>query len=177
MNENLSVSWLAAKDKVLQEVTHAFANVTLENGMSLSQADLEGAYWSDSEFLRAREFDAELEWGDVQKAKLESMASAFSFLDDEGWRFYLPAYLTLCLKSWDSGYPVEVDRLVSNLTPVFEGALIGDRIRRFDKLTHDQHKAVASFLTFVVQYSEEFCREAQLAIDTYWGLKKVNVAH
>lgn len=52
------------------------------------------------EELRAQ--DPEQVWTDVTEQQLRSYSGYFSFSDDEGWRFYLPAYMSMILRGFPS---------------------------------------------------------------------------
>ena len=49
--------------------------------------------------------DPETTWQDVPDESIEGRQEYFTFSDPEGWRFYLPAYMTHCLRSFpDCGW-------------------------------------------------------------------------
>jgi hypothetical protein len=101
--------------QLIQLIHTAFADVTLGGGETLHQAHLEGAYTDEKVWLAARQKDPESHWSEVPDWKLETGSSTLSFLDAEGWRFYIPAFMCWSLKNWRTTDSITVDSVLWNL--------------------------------------------------------------
>ena len=146
---------------LIQQIHEAFAEVAIGGGETLHQAHLEGAYTDKAEWLAAREMDPESHWSEVPDSKLESISSALSFIDPEGWRFYIPAYMCWTLQNWRTTGKIAADQVIWNLEYADERAT-----KRYDLLSRVQSEAVYDFLEFFVKYSG--VDDAGNAIRLYW---------
>src|SRR5690349_23011941 len=82
------------RDRLVEEIKAAFANVTREGGISWSESDVVDAYGSKDQRARAREIDRDLSWTElVDDESWEDSpgVGGWSFLDAIGFRYYLPA--------------------------------------------------------------------------------------
>ncbi len=85
-----------SKQRLLDSIAAAFANVPLGEGVGL----FEGRALDDYDDPKpARERDEKLNWPAISDADLEGCKSSLSFFDAAGFRFHLPAYMCLDLRS------------------------------------------------------------------------------
>jgi hypothetical protein len=89
-----------AAQEVIKEISQAFRLIRLNLGMSLSQGDLEGVILNNATMQAVRQQDTELDWWNISDEKLMRLESALSFLDDDGWLFYMPAYMVWTVSEW-----------------------------------------------------------------------------
>lgn len=78
----------------------AFQGVSLGNGVSLHESEALERHDCEVDRFAARELDEKTNWKlHVQDPELSQIATVGGpiFMDAEGFRFYLPAYLTLML--------------------------------------------------------------------------------
>lgn len=86
--------------KLLEEIKKAFSNTTLGNGISLREARAIDDDWVDRS-EKARKLDEQSDWQKVTDQDLENYSTSFhSFSDQEGKRYYLPAYMSLGLRKF-----------------------------------------------------------------------------
>lgn len=152
-------------DRLQRRIRAAFAGVTLGGGMSLAQAHLEGAYSDEAVYLAARAKDPETDWTEVPGWKIDTGHSTLSFLDPEGWRFYIPAFLSWSLANWrdsDSLTPQSVIWSLANAGDPWE--------KRYALLTGEQSRAILDFLEFFERYADypEDRYDARKATEAYW---------
>ncbi len=104
-SEARSEHWMSAETlrlKVIEMIATAFSKVMLGDGISLHQADALDDYADQTTFTKAREHDPETNWQCISDTKIEKFHESMVFLDALGFRFYLPAFITFALKSYNS---------------------------------------------------------------------------
>lgn len=148
--------------RLIALIAEAFRDVRLDDGTTIHEADLEGAYIDDNVRVSARAKDTEVAWIEVPDWKIERFSSALSFLDPKGWRFYIPAYMIWTLKNWRTTSSPTADFVVWGFEPVVEEL----SIPRFASLSLQQAHAVHGFLKFFCEYSGD--PESRRAMRAYW---------
>jgi len=151
LGENRSPHWLTSDDlreKIITLIERAFQNVTRDGGATLHQMDLiDGGWPMTAEAMKdAEKRDPEVRWQDISATKLSEFHESLSFLDDLGFRFYLPAFMRHALRTssveiWRS----EIDGVLWSLD---SGPTRGYRSSSFALLQHEQKEAVAAFLYY-----------------------------
>lgn len=176
-HERPAEGWLtidALSERLDREIREAFAEVTRGDGVTLHEADVIDDYGSDQERLAARQLDTDQHWSEVPDALIARMPHALSFLDESGFRYYLPAYLSWTLRSYDSTDSASLSALLFDLarpsepsTPEREATVRA----RFRLLTAAQSQVVCRVLRFlaVYGYSCVDVKLVQAALDQYWG--------
>lgn len=148
-------------EKIVAEIRKAFLNVTLNGGLTIHQADLEGAFTDPGVKLEARKKDLESFWWEIPDWKIEKYHSAISFLDRNGFRFYMPAVMTWVLRNGKKTTSITaycfINSLLPGYCPVINPVLI---------LTKIQASTVYSFLKFVETYYSH--SNAKNALISYW---------
>ena len=88
----------AERRRLLCQIESAFDGVRLGNGVSLHQARALDNYESGEEAAAAaRTFDTEETWQEIPDEKVDRLGDALSFLDAEGFRFYIPRFMVYTL--------------------------------------------------------------------------------
>jgi len=129
------------KSYLLNLIEAAFKDVTLEDGVSLHEADVIDNYGSAEERLAARRPDEKEDWHRLDKNELERMPWVLSFYDAKGLHFHLPAYLTMAVEDHTQA---AVDSLLFTLC--YESEYNHERLSILSKR---QRKAVRHVLKFV----------------------------
>jgi len=80
-------------DKIQNEVKLAFRNVVLGEGIGLWQAQAIDDFESKEVQLKARERDEKTDWLAIPNGDLSKCFSSLSFVDAEGMRFLIPAFI------------------------------------------------------------------------------------
>ncbi len=80
-------------DDVISEISAAFADTQLDDGIGLFQANGLDDYASEDELKRLRDRDEKTDWRRISCADLERCYAAPSFFDARGFVFHLPAFL------------------------------------------------------------------------------------
>jgi hypothetical protein len=153
--EARSPGWLSISDiktKIVEMVQLAFEDVRLGNGISLHQADVVDDYGTRAEFDAAKLHDPETRWQQIPTSKIERFCGSMTFLDSEGFRFYLPAFIIYGLNTFNPDFgSMEADGVL------FAAESYSDSHKdNFAILNTEQLRAVASFLKFTSLYVEKF---------------------
>jgi hypothetical protein len=85
------------------------------------------------------ELDPEYNWEDVSGEDVEKFTEYFCFADAEGWRFYLPAYMSHYLRNYSNRH----------YNPVY--LAYSSSPDRLELLTPDQRKCVDDFVELCEQ--------------------------
>jgi hypothetical protein len=152
-----------------EAMRQAFASVRLGNGVSLQQARAKDDYQGEKEQMAARSLDREERWEEVADVKLTNLHDVHAFLDADGFRFYLPAYMQWVLRHLgDEEEGLNCSFLYSLMLPPPEEEWYGDRLLKFEILTVEQAKLVAGFWRFLGR-TENYRGDAEEALRGYWG--------
>ncbi|MEM7235130.1 MAG: DUF6714 family protein [Planctomycetota bacterium] len=141
-----------------EEVSSAFAGVTLGSGLSLDQAEA----LDDWQGLPSRPpRRGALDWSKIPHRRLRRFQE-FSVLDAEGMRYYLPAFMVWILTSPDDQDSDADQYLVWTLqTDPESGA--------FERLDESQRRVTAKFLEFRSRFaSDRFDRSDELEALKTW---------
>lgn len=153
------------REMLIAEIREAFADVGRGEGTSLLQGRVLDEYGSPAEQEAARTRDVDTHWWDVGDYRLERLHNALIFLDADGFRYYLPAFMTWTLRHGrKSDVPVG-DYAVGELAR-------RDPTRDLELMTEPQCRAVSRFLQFVASHPKDDwadSREAAVALRRHWG--------
>lgn len=156
------------KSYLLNLIERAFAGVQLEDGVSLHEADVIDNYGTNAERQAARATDELEDWHRLDRHELEHMGWVLSFYDDKGFRFHLPAYLTMAVEDYRNEV---VDSLLFHLCSVADDGEAYNR-QRFAILSSYQRRAVRHVLKYLRHHTGKFYEWDHLRIDralrNYW---------
>lgn len=135
------------REALISEIHAAFKEVSRGRGVSLHEARAIDNYESDLEREKARKLDTDSSWDEVPDKDIEYFHDVFSFFDEEGFRYYLPAYMIWAVKYFDVSGSCSSDNVIYNLecSPVSRGK---DRLV-FDLFDLAQCRAICRFLKFM----------------------------
>ncbi len=95
------------REAILAEIRSAFEGFTRDGGMSWSEAILANVYGPDDDGVESRWQDDGKDWEAVASDPewpAEPKKGGFSFLDATGYRYYLPAAMTVALNDGPCEY-------------------------------------------------------------------------
>jgi hypothetical protein len=152
---------ITAEDVIL-EIERAFDGVAREDGITLHEAVALDDYASDAGRTQARLRDTESRWQDVPTEDIEREYTIFSFLDDKGFKYYLPAYMTWMLRNFDHTHSASLDSTIYSLEP---SSYFSKRSTLFNLA---QSTAILHFLEFFMT-DERFDDHSTLNAWTHWA--------
>lgn len=123
---------------ICQKIRAAFAGVQLGGGVGLKQAQGLDDYEDEETCAAWRADDEKEDWSRITSHRLNCCNSSLSFLDAEGMRFHLPAYLMADLKG---EYGFGMDFTLTHLSD--------HCIKQFELLSAEQRVAVRDYLEFI----------------------------
>jgi hypothetical protein len=135
------------RTEVGNTIKNAFKPVLLGNGIGLYEAEAIDNYKGQDEIAVARKKDRNewKKWGDIPENVIKTFYSALCFVDKEGMRFLLPAYMLFAVKNYDKSDSASVDSVMYALDRGLD-AFGGDE----SFLSQEQKEAIISFLKFMV---------------------------
>jgi Family of unknown function (DUF6714) len=167
-------------ERLKAEISDAFSSVERPAGWALR-----GSSEGDEPFLVEKEFQDKADWRTVDPKFLDQapngLASALSFLSDEAFRYYLPAYLLadldgrlqrvdpvfyLCHGLTDAGRQAAVN-------PQRYGARtwLDAQQHRFSVFTKAQARAIRSYLRYKAEVDVLSRTEIEEALKNYWSAR------
>jgi hypothetical protein len=156
------------RKRIIADIESAFADVRRGNGITLHQARSLDDRSGEMEQAEARRKDTETRWQDIPDAWIERLADALAFLDPEGFRYYIPAFMIWALRHYETSDSFAGEAAVHafGVNPSAEG-----QMERFRLFTPRQAAAIARFLEYFAHFAgRDFAdyETAQKALDAYW---------
>jgi len=155
------------QDKLINEISEAFAKVSLEDGIGILEAEALDLCESDKKLEKARKSDFRKKWNEIPESIIEEHYSALCFMDAKGLRFNLPAYMIFALKNWEHSASASID------APIY--ALANVESEQFQEewsiFTIEQRKAITKFLKYmVIEVPDGYVdsSQASLAYEKTW---------
>ena len=151
-----------AIDKIylISKISEAFKDVTLEDGIGLSEANAIDDYKDEQFRMECKKKDEKFNWNAISSALLNEFYCSLSFFDAKGMRFHLPAFMIAEIK----------DEYKFGLS--FPFTMLSDYSKsQFSLLTKNQRDAVKLFLEYLLeQPNYEFEKpDIENAIENYWS--------
>jgi hypothetical protein len=149
---------------VIERIERAFAGVGLGCGVSLREADVIDDYGTDTERKQARAQDEQDDWRRIPEDLIARYHWCLPFLDAEGMRFHLPAYMRFALRRYRDSTSMSIDFTIYALDRE------DDRLRG---LTTPQRAAVRQFLKFMAFNGGRHVDSgaAKHALEVVWRVK------
>jgi hypothetical protein len=148
---------------LINQIETAFSTVELGNGIGLYEAEALDNYADAEKVSRAKVKDRESwkSWRDIPEKVIERSHSALCFVDPEGMRFLLPAYMLFACRYYKTSDAASIDSAVYALD------------RGNDKLGIDlsilstaQISAIIAFLKFMID-AGEYWVDTDVALSAY----------
>lgn len=159
-----------ARGKLNTLIKDAFSGVTLGAGISARQSEVidnHGKGFTRSEFDRIPLGEVTDDWSLVSVSELDRIL--VPHLDDEGFRYYLPALMLSLMDDYESGSM----RAIGTLRGLYPRANSReDCIQRFAILDSRQKNAVATWLAHLdqlVPLGSEDAKVVPRALKAYWS--------
>lgn len=134
------------REMIIKAIEKEFHNVSRDGGTTLHQMDLVDGGWpmTEKSMKDAASKDPELRWQDIPPGKLSLFSDSLCFLDDLGFRFYLPAFMRHALITASPDIDqTEIDGIIWSLD---RGPDCDFRRDCYAWLTSDQKQATAAFV-------------------------------
>lgn len=155
------------EQQLTAEIEAAFKDGELNDGIGINEADRIEVGDRDAFIQKGRNLDRLWwrSWRDIEDKYIASYSSVMDFMDAEGLRWALPAYMIYIINHYKEG-SFSVDTTIYILE---EGALGSDKR---DIYTVEQKRVIAQFLQYMLTIGEEWVdvESAQIALDKVWGV-------
>jgi len=166
---------------VIEQITKAFDGVSRGDGITLYEAEVIDNCGDEKERQEARKLDTETRWQDVPDKSLACGGNGcMSFLDSEGYRYYLPAFMIWSLRNTMSGPErdnITHEEIVRTLGSMSYGKKYFEPCKYRKYFTLKQKQSIAAFLEFLMMWYhfdvpssyDNYLDEEQKCLDNYWG--------
>ena len=157
-------------DSVAQ-IGDGFGSVSLGNGVSLHEVDVIDDYGNEDQRAAPREADQLTDWQRIPDEDIENHASGLCFMDDEGLRFHLPAYMRFTLLRYRESEFISTDMTIYQLSaPDCITRLLGF-------LTDQQIDAMKGFLNACLEIGDDWLdiSKVPLALRVWQGETEATV--
>src|SRR4026208_1212325 len=88
------------EDNLIATIDKAFADVRLEDGVSLNMTEYNDSGGSAKHYAERAKQDERMDWHRSDGKTLQKFTATFSFTDLKGFRFYIPAYMTWTIRNY-----------------------------------------------------------------------------
>jgi len=122
---------------------------------------------SEDEWRREGERDRGVVWTQIDESTLRECDSALCFLDEEGFLYYLPAYLCAALRNIAAGRG-DSSYLVNGAVFHVTNTRDNHALARLKRLSDCQIDAVVNFLRVVREQCRYEAKDAGEALLRYW---------
>jgi hypothetical protein len=94
---------------MLDEIKRVFGDVQRGGGVTLHETEVIDRYGSDDEREQARRKDTDSHWWEVRDEWIEEISGigGLSFLDEVGFHYYLPAYMSYWIRTGEEPWRLE----------------------------------------------------------------------
>lgn len=99
-------------------------------------------------------------WQNIPDKLIEKLHDVLCFLDEKGYRFYLPAYMIYTINNFNSSHSNAIDSTIFSLIPSEYN------LSRFQSFNQWQSQAICQFLSFIALFYTD--GDAIKALE-YWG--------
>ena len=156
---------------LVAEISAAFDGVPREGGTTLHEAEAMDDRKPPEEQRAARRLDPETKWQEVPDADIFACCAALSFLNEKGFRYYIPAFMLYGLRHWGDDWNGILNSCEYHLLHDYPKSL-----RQSDpasiagkyRFTDAQSKAVARFLRFIIDSDETKADRATVEAVERW---------
>ena len=145
-------------------IKDAFGSVLLGNGIGVYEAEAIDNYKSQKEIAEAREKDRSVwkYWGEIPENVIRTFSDALCFVDPEGMRFLLPAFMLYAVNNYDKSDSNTVDSAIYALDRGIDAFGHHEAM-----LSQEQKEAVISFLKFMAFEAGEDNVDTEVATRAY----------
>ncbi|MBI1425022.1 MAG: hypothetical protein GC149_16370 [Gammaproteobacteria bacterium] len=152
------------RTEIENTIISAFGKVLLGNGVGLYEAEAIDNYESQEFISEARKKDRVTwkNWGEIPVNAISTFHSALCFVDAEGMRYLLPAYMLFAVMNYDKTDSAAIDSAIYALDRGMKAFGDDEAI-----LSHEQKKAIIDFLRFMVFEAGEDMVDADVAMRAY----------
>lgn len=132
---------------IINEIEKAFHDDQQNGGVTLHQTIAIDNYATGEEIKKMREKDTDRYWREVKDEDLENISGVggIPFLDDLGYRYYLPAYMHWFIRKYDIRDSDAGFSLINSMIHT-------DQIQKLDDMSSEQRNVLILFLNFIYDY-------------------------
>ncbi len=157
------------REELIKDIEAAFENVLLENGIGVYESVAMEDYTDQEEIERERARDRQswLNWQDIPDEILSKYYSVLCFVDPQGMKYLLPAFMRFTVKNFDMSNSLSLDSAIYILDNGLK--IVGGDA---DFLTKPQKSAIAKFLKFMlVEAGDKYIHAgiASRAYEQHWS--------
>lgn len=147
-------------DELIQLIEKAFDGVPKSVEVTLRVARGYDDYLPESQMSELRAKDIDKRWQEVTDEDLQEYWDVHPFLDPEGFRYYIPAFMIWCIRYYNSSDLATGQWTLSSLWLEPE---------KLEILNSAQCKAIVEFLKFAIDAFDEFdSKDAKKLYDDFW---------
>ncbi len=149
------------RDLLVAQIEDAFKDVSLCNGIGIFEADAVDDYASEEVRINERNRDIRDDWKSISDDVIDQHYSVLSFMDEDGLRFSIPAYMRFAVRFYETSASASIDSIIY--------LFASQRDWKF--LSNKQMKVIASFLSYMVLEADDYIDsyQASLAYEKTWS--------
>lgn len=168
-DEARSPAWFSYDDLragIIRWIETHFEDVTRDGGTTLYQMRVLDDYGSPEDLKEAAKLDPESTWQEIADPKLSNFACSMVFLDANGFRFYLPAFMRFTLANWKDGAAT-----CENMGVIYALGRGPQGFHReaFEMFSQSQMEATAAFLWYIANSNDSLAEDAECSLVCGWN--------
>lgn len=166
---------MKSQTELINQIIAAFANVERGDGVTLHEARLIDDNCEDrNKYDKARKKDTEQNWNDIPDDKIIDFGDTLPFLNAEGFRFYLPAFMVYSLNNIElSTYArVAVEMMLTFDVEKDNVSFAVEFIKKKTSLlTKEQIDCCINFLEYMMELGDYYCissKDIRRSLQVFW---------
>lgn len=152
---------MSDREQLIASIEKEFEGVALKNGIGVYEADAVDNNASQERLEKERVKDIRDDWRKLSDDLIDQYDSVLSFMDEDGLRFAIPAYMRFAVKNFDTCASSSVEAIIY---------VLGKR-KNWGFLSISQKQVVANFLSFMVMEAGDCIdtSQASLVYENIWS--------
>jgi hypothetical protein len=161
---------MTEETKLLADILHAFAGVSLDDGCSLNMAVYRDSGCTAARYLDKAKADERLDWTAIPDDIIAEYSEVFCFTDLQGYRFYLPAYMSWVIRNHGLTTSVSAFHVIFAINPGGSLFITMPFVKYF---TGNQIDVIEKFLEFASR--QELTLDTELARERLAAVKEARL--
>ena len=162
----------AEEEELVDLVHHAFADVRLDDGVSLNMTEYNDSGGCMPEFREKARDDERDDWTVIPDETLEQFTVTFSFTDLKGFRFYIPAYMIWTVRNHRTSDSIIADQTIYSIDP---SHYLFETIPLWQWFTGEQIDAMTQFLEYAARNDDTL--DGKVAKENLAKIRKAQPSH
>ena len=156
------------KTELKQIITKAFDGVSYPQNITLHVAQVHDSYDYDND-AKWKQLDYIGRWQDIPNEHITRCCNALSYLEPDGLRYYLPAFMIWVIDNWENFEEVSWSHDATILTFHVHKDFEDHKTNQFSLFNDQQYHACACFLKFCIEKEDAYMDDIVKCLERRWS--------